>query len=490
MIFTELLDLAKQKNLLTDENRFKSVFEFAQTSHTDQIRYSGDPFINHPLATAGILASWGLDQSALEAALLHDTLTNPAITLDQIKEKFGVEVAFLVEGVDKVGQVKLRNSTDNSFIENMRKMFVAFAQDIRVVLIRLADRLHNVESLDAVPFSKQKRIAVETLEIYAPLAERLGMGHVKGALEDAVFAYALPNEHDWVMKIAAPHFKRAQILTQKAIRLLKRELAVNGLTAKVHGRHKHKYSLYKKLMRPEIDKDISKIHDLVALRIITKTKADCYAALGLVHNIWKPVPFIGISDFISQPKPNGYQSIHTKVFDNSGRIIEIQIRSEQMHREAEFGAAAHFAYADAKATGVADSKLEAGTAFKVGDKMAWIKQLANWQLQVSSSQEFVSGVRLDALSSRIYVFSPLGDVYDLPTGATPIDFAFEVHSDLGNFVQAAKVNGKMVPLNHSLKSGDLVEIIKCKNPKKPSRDWLRFVKTSKARGKINQLLDA
>ncbi len=484
-----LLETAQAKGLITNPQRFQQVLDFSQQSHHGQIRYTGDPYFHHPLSVATILSEWQLPQVVLEAALLHDTPEVSKVSLEQIRSQFGDEVAFLVEGADKVGQVKLRGSTSNDFIENMRKMFVAFAQDIRVVLIRLADRLHNMQTIDAIPISKQKRIALETLEIYAPLAERLGMGQLKGTLEDLSFPYAFPQEYQWVSTIASPHFARAEELTKKAIKILKKELSLIDLDVEVHGRHKHRYSLYKKLLRPEINKDISQVHDLIALRIITNDKTDCYASLGIVHNIWKPVPFIGISDFIAQPKPNGYQSIHTKVFDSSGRIMEVQIRSRQMHQQAELGAAAHYAYSEAKTQGVSSDKLQKGIAFKISQKMDWIKQLAGWQHQVSSKKEFATSLKLDALSSRIYVFSPLGDVYDLPNMATPVDFAYNVHTDLGSYIQGAKVNGKLVSLNYKLKSGDLVEIIKSKNAKKPSRDWLRFIKTAKARAKINQALN-
>ncbi len=490
MSFSKLITTAQKNKVNLDLKRLEDVFQFAANAHEGQLRYSGEKYIEHPLQVARILASWGQGQTVLEAALLHDTVEDTDVTLEQLREKFGEDVAFLVDGVTKVGSVRLRGSTDHIFVENLRKMFVSMAKDIRVVLIRLADRLHNMQTLDAVPLSKQRRIALETLEIYSPLAERLGMGFLKGQLEDLAFAYAYPKQYQWVTHLSLPHFHKAEEVTQSLIRQVKAKLTENNIPAQVHGRHKHKYSLYKKLLRPEINKDIKKIHDLIALRIITDSKLHCYSALGIIHTHWKPVPHLGVSDFIAQPKPNGYQSIHTKIFEKTGRIIEIQIRSEQMHQQAEYGAAAHFAYSEAKTKGVSDSTLEKGVKVDPSQKMAWVKQLASWQADLQTSEEFVDSLKLDALSSRIYVFSPKGDVYDLPAGATPIDYAFAVHTDLGKFIQAAKVNSKIASLSYQLKSGDVIEIIKSKHPKKPSKDWVRFIKTQKAKAKIRQLQES
>ncbi len=476
MSFSKLIKNIEANNLPIDLDRLRKVYLFAENAHQGQVRQTGEPYINHPLATANILVSWEQTQPVIEAALLHEVIENAGVTLEEINSKFGEEVALLVDGVTRIGKVKLRGSTDQVFVENLRKMFVAMAKDIRVVLIRLADRYDNMTTLDAVPISKQKRIAEETLEIYAPLAERLGMGHLKGELEDLAFPYVYPDEYRWLNELAKPYFEKAARATQKAIKEIEQKLADNKVQAQVNGRHKHRYSLFKKLKRPEIDGDMSKIHDLVALRIITDTKLDCYAALGLVHDLWKPLPFVGISDFIAQPKPNGYQSIHTKVFDKYGHIIEVQIRTKEMHEQAEYGTAAHTFYHQAKSGGASDEKLEKGIAFRVKEKMDWIKELANWQS--------IKNLKLDALSERIFCFSPHGDVYDLPKDATPVDFAFAVHTDLGRHIQGAKVNQKIVPLNHRLKSGDLVEIIKSKDKRQPNRDWLQFVKTRKAKSRI------
>ncbi|MEK7064410.1 MAG: RelA/SpoT family protein [Patescibacteria group bacterium] len=487
MSYPDLLDEIKKNNITIDENRLKQVYDFAAAAHAGQVRDTGDATITHPLSVAKVLATWHQPQPVLEAALLHDVVEDTDHSLAEIASLFGDEVAFLVDGVTVVGKVKLRGSTDTVFVENLRKMFVAMARDIRVILIRLADRFHNMQTLDAVPLSKQQRIAKETIEVYAPLAERLGMGQLKGDLEDLAFPFLYPTEHQWLMKEAKTRIRAAEKTTTKAIQSIKELFTANEINAEIHGRHKRNYSLYKKLNRPGIDGDWSKIHDLVALRIITTTKRDCYAALGLVHGLWQPAPTLGISDFIAQPKPNGYQSIHTKVFDHKGNIIEIQIRTREMHEQAEYGAAAHTLYAQAKYDGASDDALEKGMAFQVREKMDWIKELANWQKETESNEDYVNNLKLDALSERIYVFSPHGDVYDLPKDATPVDFAFAVHSDLGLHIQGAKVNQKIVPLNYQLKSGDLVEIIKSKDKHLPNRDWLPFVKTSKARGKITKL---
>ncbi|KKT99175.1 MAG: RelA/SpoT family protein [Candidatus Collierbacteria bacterium GW2011_GWC2_45_15] len=482
----ELRSVSREKIHKLDEDRLIQVFNFAAQKHHGQVRQTGEPYISHSIFVAHTLASWGIDQASVEASLLHDTPDMSGVSIEELEKEFGKEVAQLVEGVTKVGKVQLRGSHDVEFLENLRKMFVSMAQDIRVVLIRLADRLHNVATLEGVALAKQKRIALETMEVYAPLAERLGMGKLKGELEDLAFPYIFPNEYEWVMGVAKPHFKYSEENVSGIIQKIRQQLVKHKVKAKVEGRPKRKYSLYKKLLRPEIDRDITLIHDLMAIRVITPDTSSCYSALGIIHQYWKPAPSLGISDFIAQPKPNGYRSIHTKVFDNKGNIVEIQIRSEEMHQQAEYGAAAHFAYAQAKMAGASDDRLEKGVAFKVSEKMSWVSQLASWQ-QTVSNVENINQYKLDALAHHIYVFSPKGDVYDLPENSTPIDYAFSVHSDLGQFIHTAKINGRIVPLSAILKSGDVVEILKTKAKKKPNRDWLHFVKTSKARTEIRKL---
>ncbi len=483
-----ILELDKDGNLV-DRGRLVKIFNYAKKKHASQIRQTGEPLFSHPVAVAHSLASWGLDQMSIEAALLHEVPEMTETSIEEIKSNFGDECSQIVDGVTRVGQVKLRGSRDEEFLENLRKMFVAMAQDIRVVIIRLADRLHNMTTLDAVPISKQKRIAVETLEVYAPLADRLGMGKLKGDLEDMAFPYVYPEEYDWVVSIAKPHFKYSEENIVETVNRIRQQLAKHDLKARTEYRLKRQYSLFKKLLRPEINRDIGQVHDLMAIRIITPDMSSCYSILGVIHQYWKPVPFLGISDFIAQPKPNGYQSIHTKVFDNRGNIVEIQIRSTRMHHQAEFGAAAHFAYNHAKQQGASDEKLERGVAFKVTQKVAWVSQLSVWQQQVVGFKESLSDFKLDALSHHIYVFSPKGDVYDLPEDSTPIDYAFNVHSSLGFFLHSAKVNDKIAPIDSKLKSGDLVEIIKSKSKKAPNKNWLRVVKTRKAKIEIRKALE-
>ncbi len=484
-----LLRELKGKSLSYNNNRIKRAYFFAKKIHSGKVRQTGEALIKHPLAVSITLVKWGLDQQSIESCLLHEIPESDLINYkDIIEKKFGIEILQLIEGVNRVGQIKLRGTKDQNFSENIRKMFVALAQDVRVVLIRLADRLHNVQTLSAVPISKQKRIAIETLEIYAPLAERLGMGQLKGDLEDQVFPYIYPEEYSWLMDIAKPHLKYSKENLKSSLTKIRQILAKNNIKAKTDGRPKRIYSLYKKLLRPEINRDITQVHDLMALRIITEDSNSCYTVLGLMHQYWKPVPYLGISDFIAQPKPNGYKSIHTKVFDHKGNILEIQIRSQDMHLQAELGAAAHFAYAVAKNSGVEDKKLENGVGFVVSKKMEWVKELAGWKNQIVSVHERQKDLKLDTLSKHIYVFSPKGDVYDLPENATPIDYAFSVHTNLGFYISSVKVNGKIAQVNYPLKSGDVVEILKSRAKKLPNKNWLRFVKSNRAKSKLRQAL--
>jgi GTP pyrophosphokinase len=386
--------------------------------------------------------------------------------------------------VTKISRIKLRGSSEEEYVENLRRMLLAMAKDLRVILVKLADRLHNMQTLEFLPKEKQSKNAKETLEVYAPLAERLGMGEMKGQLEDLAFPYVFPQDYQWIVNYSKPHYKKTEDFLKKATRVIYKELAEEGIRAKVTSRPKHLYSLWRKLLRPEINKDIARVYDLVAMRILVESIRDCYGALGILHSLWKPVPNQGISDFIAQPKPNGYRSLHTKVFSLNQRILEVQIRTFEMHEEAENGIAAHWYYSSAKSKGVSGEKLEKGI-FAPDDKLSWVKQLVSWQKEVVDSQEFMEALKFDALAHRIFVFSPQGDVYDLPEKATPVDFAYAVHSGLGNEVKGARVDGKMVTLDFKLKSGDMVEIIK-KEGGKPSGKWLRFVVTSQARREISK----
>lgn len=481
---TEYKDLRGKEGL----DVLKKAWKFAKLAHTGQKRLTGDPYSSHALAVAMILFSWKLDISSIAAAFLHDTIEDGGATSKDIISEFGEEIYRLVEGVTKISNVRLRGSQDEEFIENLRKMFLAMAKDLRVVLIKLADRLHNMQTLHALPKDKQSKIARETIEVFAPLAERLGMGEVKAELDDLSFPYVYTEMHKKVKKLSIAHYRKAEDHIKKMRRNLLSKLATNGIKAKIDGRKKHLYSLWKKLERPEIKWDFDKVHDIVALRILVRTVAQCYSALGIVHNYYKPVPTIGISDFIAQPKPNGYRSIHTKVFGPRGRIVEVQIRTFEMHEESEFGIASHWAYSEAKSKGTDSYTLEKFGVRASEEKLSWVKQLAEWQKEISDSKEFFRAVKFDALSSRNFVFSPDGDVYDLPIGATPVDYAYAVHTGLGNYIQGSKVDGKVVPLSYQLKSGQVVEIIKSKNSHPPRSDWLNFVVTNIARREIEKYL--
>jgi len=468
-----------------DSKLLEKSYEFAKMAHADQKRLSGEPFVTHPLAVAGILADWKMDQSSIIAGLLHDSVEDGAATTADIKKEFGDDVDQLVGGVTKVGEVKLRGSTEEQFVENLRKMFLAMAKDLRVVIIKLADRLHNMQTLKYLPEEKRKRIAKETMEIYAPLADRLGMGEVKGQLEDLAFPYLYPGDYMWLVKYSAPAYKKSEEHILVAKNKLLKNLAKERINASINGRAKHLYSLYKKLLRSEIDKDISRVHDLVALRILVDNVEECYIALGVVHKTYRPVPHIGVSDFIALPKPNGYRSIHTKIFGPGERIMEVQIRTFEMHEEAENGVAAHWYYSTIKSKGEAGDRLQEGI-FAPEEKLLWVKQLANWQKEIKDQEEFVEGLKFDALSKRIFVLTPKGDVKDLPLGATPIDFAYAVHSELGDRAIGAKVNGRMVPFDYKLISGDVCDVILAKEPRKPNLDWLNFVVTRLAKAEIHK----
>jgi len=430
-----------------------------------------------------------MDTPTIVAGLLHDTVEDGGAKEKDIVKEFGEDIWKLVDGVTKVTGLHLKGSVKEQFVENLRKMLLVMAKDLRVVFIKLADRLHNMRTLDSLPKDRQEKNAIETLEIYAPLAERLGIGKVKGELEDLSFPYAYPEDYKKVHEMMNEYFKKSNASThiESMRETILSRLHKEGIKAEVHGRKKHLYSFWRKLLRQEIDWDISKVNDLVALRILVPEVTDCYVALGIAHNAYKPVPSIGVSDFIAQPKPNGYRSIHTKVFGIEGKIVEIQIRTFQMHNEAEFGVAAHWGYSEAKTANASDSDLENNGAY-VGKKLSWVKQLVAWQGEIADSEEFLRALQFDGFKNRNFVFSPKGDVFDLPAGATPIDFAYAVHTKLGNYMHGAKVNGKVVSFDHKLKSGEIVEILTSKSVRKPNHDWLGFVVTNLARREINKQL--
>lgn len=489
--YRELLKIVKTYNGNEEELRvLNKAWRFSKLSHTGQKRLSGEPYVMHELETAKILASWNLDTTTILAGLLHDVVEDGAAKIDDLEKNFGKDVANLVDGVTKVSYLKLRGSKEEEFVENLRKMFLAMAKDLRVILVKLADRLHNMRTLKALPQEKQLRIARETLDVFAPLAERLGMGVVKAQLDDLAFPYVYPDEYEKVLGLSTIHYKKAEDHIKKVKRTLLKSLADENIYAKIDGRKKHLFSLWKKLQRQDIDWDFSKAHDIVALRILLEDTQQCYTTLGIVHKHYKPVPYLGISDFIAQPKPNGYRSIHTKIFGPGGRIIEVQIRTYAMHQEAEYGVAAHWHLSMLKAKrGISSRDVEEGRLNVVDqNKFHWVRQLVDWQKEISDSKRFLEAVKFDALKERIFVFSPKGDVFDLPVASTPVDFAYAVHTNLGEYIKGARVDSKIVPLDFKLRSGQVVEIIKSKNPKSPNSNWLEFVITNLAKREINKHL--
>lgn len=459
-----------------DTELIGKAFEFAQEAHAEQKRFSGEPYIVHPFEVAKTLAHLQLDSRTIAAALLHDTCEdNPEVTDRILRKKFGDEIAFLVDGVTKIGKLKYRGAERE--VENLRKLFLAMATDIRVVLIRLADRLHNMKTLSFVPPEKQKRIAMETLEIYAPLANRLGIGEFKGQLEDLSFPYIYPEEYEQVTELLAGESDRREKVLLDFKSELEQELKGSGVNNfLLNSRIKHLYSLFKKLNRPEVNMNLERVYDLIALRVIIKNVEDCYRVLGIVHKKWTPLPD-RIKDYIAVPKLSGYQSLHTTIFISSrGDLAEVQIRTEQMHKEAEHGIAAHWAYSES-------GKPREGA--KVNPRLAWVNQLIEWQKNVVKPQDFIETLKIDFFKDRVFCFTPRGDVIDLPEGATAVDFAYAVHSDIGNGAVGAKVNHKFVALDTTLKNGDIVEIVTQKN-KKPSQEWARFAKTSFAKKQIKK----
>lgn len=447
----------------------KKAFHLAEEAHKEQRRASGEPYIIHPLAVAQILADMKIDTTTITASLLHDVVEDTSYTLDDLKKMFGKEVAFLVDGVTKLSRLNYRTKEDQQ-LNSMRKMFLAMAKDVRVVVIKLADRLHNMRTLRYMRSDKQKRIAQETLEIFAPLAHRLGIFNIKWELEDLSFRYLEPDKYyDLVDQMKQKRHVREEIVNE-AIDVLKKALDDAHIKCEINGRPKHFYSIYKKMKKD--NRDLSQVYDLFAVRVIVDTVKDCYGVLGIVHSLWKPLPY-RFKDYIAMPKPNNYQSLHTTVIGTRGQPVEIQIRTWEMHHIAEYGIAAHWRYKEGNQT---------ATKNEFDEKMGWLRNLLEWQ-DTSNPKEFVNALKLDAFSDEVFVFSPRGDVIDLPQGAIPIDFAYRIHTDVGHRCVGAKINGKIVPLDYQLKNGDIVEIITSKVGK-PSLDWLNIVGSSESRSKI------
>jgi len=468
------------------EKLIRSAFEFSEQAHKGQKRKSGEDYIQHALHTALNIAHIGMGSKTISGGLLHDIPEDTNVTLKEIEDKFGREIAFLVDGVTKLGKIKLRGTKEELYLENLRKMFLAMAEDIRVVIIKLADRLHNMETLGALPPEKQARIARETLDVYVPIANRLGIGEIKGRLEDLAFKHLDPENYEFVKNLEEKEFGIRKKNLEKTIGELKKELQKASITViDIYGRTKRIYRLFLKLQRH--DMDINKIYDLAGIRIIVPEVADCYETLGIVHKKYRPL--VGrIKDYISLPKPNGYQSIHTTVFGPEGKIMEVQIRTQRMHDEAEFGIAAHWSYSE-KST---DWKRFFGFSKKekkLEEDLTWVRQLQEWQGELGKdNEEFIEGLKIDFFKNHIFAFTPHGDVIDLPEEATPIDFAYKVHSEIGNRAVGAKANGKMVPLDYKIKNAEVIEIITAKERKSPSQDWLRFARTTLAKSHIKKAL--
>ena len=455
-----------------DLGLLERAYRFSERSHQGQQRASGEPYLSHPLEVAGLLVNFKMDVTTVTAGLLHDVLEDTKATKGDLQREFGTEIADLVDGVTKIGKLAF-SSREERQAENFRKMLVAMARDLRVLMIKLADRLHNMRTLQYLPNEKARKIAQETLDIYAPLAHRLGMAKVKAELEDLALRVLHPEDYQELMRRVAKRRLEREVEINNLIGLLHEKLGEVGIESKIAGRPKHFYSIWKKMH--EGGREFDEIYDLTAVRVLTGSVRDCYGALGVVHSLWKPVPG-RFKDFIAMPKVNMYQSLHTTVIGPKGDPVEIQIRTYEMHRIAEEGIAAHWLY-----------KEKRSDRDKFDDAFTWLRQLLESQKETSDPKEFLDSVRLDLFPDEVYVFTPRGDVKALPDGATPIDFAYTVHTDVGHHCVGAKVNGKLVPLRYTLRQGDIVEVVTSPT-QHPSRDWLKIVKSNRARAKINQWL--
>lgn len=477
-LYGELITGIRKYHPSYDISMIEKAYRLAHDAHEGQVRKSGEPYIIHPLCVSIILADLELDKETISAGLLHDVVEDTLMTVEEVQQQFGEEVALLVDGVTKLGRLNYSKDKVEVQAENLRKMFLAMAKDIRVILIKLADRLHNMRTLQYMVPEKQKEIARETMEIYAPIAQRLGISKIKIELDDLALKYLNPDVYyDLVEKIALTKNKREDFV-YTIVHQVRSHVEVAGIEAQIGGRVKHFFSIYKKMVNQ--DKTIDQIYDLFAVRIIVETVKDCYAALGVIHEMYKPIPG-RFKDYIAMPKPNMYQSLHTTLIGPNGQPFEIQIRTFEMHKTAEYGIAAHWKYKES-----ADGK--ASSSKREEEKLSWLRQILEWQQDMSDNREFMSLLKsdLDLFSESVYCFSPAGDVKTLPNGSNTIDFAYSVHSAVGNKMVGAKVNGKLVPIEYVIKNGDRVEIMTSQNSKGPSRDWLKIVKSTQAKNKINQ----
>ena len=470
--FRDLLRTMRENRPGDDLELVRRAYEFSQTHHAGQSRASGEPYLVHPLEVALVLADMKMDPVAIAAGLLHDSVEDTSVTIVDIRKEFGEQVAHIVEGVTKISKIDFATHEEQQ-AENLRKMMLAMVDDIRVVLIKLADRLRNMRTLEHLPAERQEKISRETLDIYAPIAHRLGMGKIRGELEDLGFRYLDPISYRQVSEAVDARRKEGEQFLTRVQEFLREKLKDAGITARVENRIKRVFSIHKKLQRQHIS--VEQVYDLFAMRVITQSLQDCYGVLGIVHNVWRPVPG-RIKDFIAMPRPNFYQSLHTSVITEEGTSFEIQIRTEEMHRMAEEGIAAHWKYKD----GAVSARDE--------QRLAWLRQVVEWQRDVSDPNEFLSTLKIDLYPEEVYTFTPKGRVVVLPRDSTPLDFAYSIHTEVGHTCVGAKINGRMVPLRHKLHSGDIVEIL-TQPGHTPSRDWLSVVKSSRARNKIKHWLN-